>query len=148
MLRKMFSTTATAQKRLSTFDPTADCVFEHQKKKKKAARNKISKISVMVVHRIADGVPKAAYKERLIAEGRLVKVELTRQMQPGQVKALFLNAIKGLNIEAYKVLDVVGQKLVVSKNQDPDGDTIIENSSRRRGNMLYVVDSALLGVCY
>ena len=64
-------------------------VFE---KKKKAARNKISKINVMVVHSISDGVPKVTNKERLIGEGRLVKVDLTRQMQLGQVKAVFLNA--------------------------------------------------------
>ena len=143
----MFDTPATVQKRPSAFDPTADCVFEQQKKKKKAARNKISKISIMVVRNIQDGVPKAANKDKLIEEGRMIKVDLTRQMQPGHVRAVFLNAVKGLNIKAYQVLDVVGQKLAVSKNQDPDGDTIIKNASRRKGNMLYVMDSTFLEVC-
>ena len=146
VLRKMFATTSTVQKRPIPFDPTADCVFEQQKKKKKAARNKISKISIMVVRNIQDGVPKAANKDKLIEEGRMIKVDLTRQMQSGQVRAVFLNAVKGLNIKAYQVLDVVGQKLAVSKNQHPDGDTVIENASRRKGNMLYVMDSTLLGV--
>ena len=104
----MFATTATVQKRPSAFDPTADCVFEQQKKKKKAARNKISKISIMVVRNIQDGVPKAANKDKLIEEGRMIKVDLTRQMQPGHVRAVFLNAVKGLNIKAYQVLDVAG----------------------------------------
>ena len=143
----MFATTATSQKHPGAFDPMTDCVFEHQKKKRKAARHKISKISLMVVRSIQDGVPKAANRDKLIEEGRMIMVDLTRQMQSSQVRAVFLNAVKGLNIKAYQVLDVVGQKLAVSKNQHPDGDCVIENTSRRKGNMLYVMDSALLGVC-
>ena len=55
VLRKMFATTSTVQKRPIPFHPTADCVFEQQKKKK-AARNKISKISIMVVRNVQEGV--------------------------------------------------------------------------------------------
>ena len=43
----------------------------------------------------------------------MITVDLTRQMQLGQVRAVFLNAVKGLNIKAYQILDVVGQKLAI-----------------------------------
>ena len=55
ILRKMFATTATVQKCPSVFIPTADSVFEQ--KKKKAAKNKTSKISIMVVHKEFQKLP-------------------------------------------------------------------------------------------
>ena len=50
---------------------------------------------------------------------------------------MFLNALK---VKAYKLLDVFGQKLGIATNQDPDGDNIVESTSKRKGNMLYVTE--------
>ena len=133
----MFSSTATAQKRPSpAFDPTADCVFEHQKKKK-GARNKTSKITLVLIHDIKAGIPRGAVKDKLLEEGRMMKVDIARHMRPTQVWTVFLNALK---VKAYKLLDVFGQKLGVASNQDPDGDDIVESASKKKGNMLYVTE--------
>ena len=45
------------------------------------------------------------------------------------------------------MLDVVGQKLALADNQDPDGDNIVEQTSKRKGNMLYVIEADATKVC-
>ena len=108
-----------------------------KKKKKKCARTKVSKITLVVLHDFKDSVPRGTIKDKLIEEGRMIN----KQMGPGRVRALFSNALIGLNIKAYSLLDVVGHKITVAENQDPDGDKVVENTSKRKGSMLYLIEA-------
>ena len=67
-----------------------------------------------------------------------MKVDIARYMRPTQVQAVFLNTLK---VKAYQLLDVFGQKLGVASNQDPDGNEIVENTSKRKGNTLHVIEA-------
>ena len=140
-LRRLFpSSTSVPRKRCSTaFDPMQDCVFLSEKKKKKAARKKPTRISIIVVKDIGRGVPRGNYKQQLVREERVVKAEVHRAMKWDQVKSTILTAITHLNITDFKVLECVnGQKLVEAENASPDGNAIVESTSRRKGATLYI----------
>ena len=90
-------------------------MFEHQKKKK-GARNKTSKITLVLIRDMKAGIPRGAVKVKLLEDSRMMKVDIARYMRPTQVRAVLLNALK---VKAYKLLDVFGQELGVASNQDP-----------------------------
>ena len=136
VLRKMFATTSTIQKCPILFDPTADCVCEQQKKK--AARNNIS---IMVVHNIQDGVPKAANKLKRGEWLRLTLQDKCNQVKWEQCSWMLLKAsiskhIKFLTLLGRNWLSLRINILMVT----------LWLKTQAKGNMLYVMDSTLLGV--
>ena len=93
----------------------------------------------MVVEDGKSGVPRGAYKKRLIVEGRWIKVELLhRNMTSTEVKQSIQDAIKCVEIFSYTILKCVGQQLIPGSSQMPDGNAIIESVAKRKGNILYV----------
>jgi len=79
-LHRLFpSSTSVPRKRCSTaFDPMQNYVFLSEKKKE-AARNKPTRICIIVVKDIGRGVPRGNYKQQLVCEERVVKAEVHRQ---------------------------------------------------------------------
>ena len=141
VLRGMFPSSSGSKKRTSTaFDPTDDCVFLDQKRKKKAARSKMTKISIFVLEDHSRGVPRGAARKRMIDNHRVVKVDIQRNMSPKQVKSLILREIEHLDIDTYTILECVGSRLIEAVNQMPNGDDLIEDAVKRKGAVVYICD--------
>ena len=143
-LRRLFASstgslsTDVAKKR--SFDPANECVFANQQKKKKKARQKTSRVQVIVISDLSKGIPKRRYKTHLAMSKRIVGVDFTQTMTPDQVRREILTKTAHLDVRGFSFLDCNGQRLVESANQAPDGATIISNAKKRKGSVFYIYD--------
>lgn len=60
----------------NVFDPTLQCVAFHQKQKKKAARIKATKVTVMLVNSNANSVPRGKHRKALLENKSIEKLEI------------------------------------------------------------------------
>ncbi len=144
-LHKMFpSSVSRPKKQSAAFDPTEDCVFlsEQKKKKKSTSRNKPTLINVVVVDRHRRIVPRGLYKTELENAQRFLKVTLQRNMSAAAVQTAIQQASRHLNIRAFIVLECEGGKLVEAATQSPDGDSVIDSATKRKGNTYYITEAA------
>ena len=107
-------------------------------KKKKAAikpSKRSSNISVMMLKQFSSKIPKGEARERLLAEGRLQSVKISRQMTAEEVKAQLCEAF---GVTEYTLLhcDTVSKYLMKCSEQSLDGNDAVE----RRG-CLYLCES-------
>lgn len=124
----------TAKKR--AFDPTADCVFSAEKKKKKACRNRGTSVTFVLISDIQKGVPRRkADKDKLIADGHSKKTDVFRSMSVNQVQAKVLRLFA---INSFEYLEVNGTNLFVGTNQLLNGDEVIESAVKRKGHTMYI----------
>ena len=60
-------------------------------------------------------------------------------MSPNQVRAAISKSVVHLSMSIkFILLDCVGHRLVVASDQEPDGETIIDNASKRKGAVVYI----------
>ena len=151
VLRNLFPASGPSRKRSYTFDPTSQCVAaDQQRKKKKAIRNRVSKVTILQVNNVARGIPKGKYRRELKKDGQEVVVKLKRNMSAREVKN---SLIRGTKLSNYQILapSQVG-KLVYAENQDPTGDEVIENITKRKFPMYisekeHVISMAIRVLC-
>lgn len=137
-LRKLFPSSSSSTKRKS-FDPSDDCVFVSQQKKKKAARVKPTLITLMLIKHRCRGVPRGKYKNDLIEKDMCIKVPLLRSMTSDQVRdALLSKVTTHAEYVDYELLQCVGQRLVEAPEQLPCGSDIVDDAAKRKGNVVYV----------
>ena len=136
-LGSIFQTTSSKRIPL-TFDPSRDCVFASQKKKKKSARIKPSKLTLVLLTGKESTIPRGRHRKLLETRGRIVKVEFSREMSTQEVKNRIISTFRqqeDFNV-AYRIL-CQGQdgKLSSSPVQSPNGDMFVENALKHRGNV-------------
>lgn len=97
------------------------------------------KVSIFVVKSHTSCIPRGAWRRKLIEQKHLVQVELRRNMSPNQVRAAISKSVVHLSMSIkFILLDCVGHRLVVASDQEPDGETIIDNASKRKGAVVYI----------
>ena len=132
------SSSAPKRPRLSSaFDPTQPCVALQQQQKKKAARCKPSKVTVMYLHDTQICPPKGKHKKELQSTGRHKKLEFTRYMSSVQVKSVIKRGFKEVSLESFTYLVVDGSTLTLDPVQDQDGDMLITSAAAKKG-ILYI----------
>jgi hypothetical protein len=111
------------------FDPAKECVAMPQQKKK-AFRAKPSNVQVLMLDNPDDGIPRGKYRKEMAANERIKKLEFRRSMSSLDVKSIVLQNLKHLPaIVGFTLLEADHHgKLYRSKNQNPDGQYIIESS--------------------
>ena len=134
MLKQLFPSSSSAQKRSSSgvFDPTAQCVaLAAKSKKKRASRCRTTKVTVLMVEP-SQGVPKGKRRRNLKDEGFEEVIEVKRNMSPSDVQAKIASAFGTID---YQLLSVQDGKFVLSHNQKPSGDEIVEIITKRKSPM-------------
>ena len=138
-MRQLFPSSSSLPKRprlSEAFDPTHPCVALQQKNKKKAARAKPSKISVIVVQDASKGIPKGQYRKNLQQSKCIDKVELTRSMSASQVKNAIITLFSHLPLKAFTYLVLTDKStLSINPDQEQDGDKIITTFHSTRGTL-------------
>ena len=148
ILRGLFpSSSAPKRPRLSAFDPTRPCVALPQKQKKKAARSKPSKVSVILVQDCTKGVPKGNYRKQLQKLGRIAKLEFVRTMSAREVQSAIYRGFHHLSPSGVTFLKCGNGNLVPDTCQVKDGASLIETSQARKG-IIYATDSTVELVSY
>lgn len=141
-LRQLFpASSSTPRKRPSTFDPTRECVALAQKKKKKAARVKPSKLTIIALREqdVKRGVPRGKYRQSLATEDRVQKLEFHRNMTPLEVQNILIRGFQSIKLGQYRVLTVDSTGLLVDNdNQSPGGDALISDAQKRK--CVYICD--------
>ena len=141
-MRQLFPSSSSLPKRprlSEAFDPTQPCIALQQKSKKKAARVKPSKVSVVVVQDVSKGVPKGKYYKELKQSECVGKVELTRVMSVTQVKSAITRTFSHLPLEAFTYLECTNKVILsINPDQNQDGNKIITSSQTSKGP-LYVL---------
>jgi len=141
-LKKLFasSTSVTVPKKRPAFDPTNECVFAAEKKKKKAARNRGTLVNFVLVSDPDKGLPRGQARKELLGGGMSKKIEIFRHTKPVEVYNKVLQQFP--SISAYSYIQVVdGSHLTVSNIQHLDADEVIKDSQKRNGNILYITPS-------
>ncbi len=87
-------------------------------------------------------MPRGTYKTELENAQRFVKVTVQRNMSSATVQAAIRQASKHLNLDAFTVLECEGGKLVEAATQNPDGDSVIDSASKRKGGTFYITEGA------
>lgn len=148
-LKKLFtaSTSVPVPKKRAVFDPTAECVFASEKKKKKAARNRGSIVNFVLITEHEKGLLRGNSRKQLLQGSSAKKIEIFRSMSPQQIQAKVLQQFTTLSTISF--LQVAGgSHLVCSPQQNPDGNEVIANSQKRSGNTLYITGQIKSkGVC-
>ena len=126
------SSSTTAQKRPSHFDPTAECVATaSQKKKKKAIRSRSTKVTILLVDP-SKGIPKKNYHRQLKENGFEEIIEVKQNMSSVEIKNAITSAFGEIN---YKILCPRDGKFVVGANQNPTGNELVEIMTKRKSSL-------------
>ena len=118
ILRKLFpssNSAASSQCKPSSkpFNPSDDCVFVNEQRRKKKAARKLLKntcVTLMVIKDIQKGVPRSSYKASLIDDGISMTILLNHEMSSDQVGEIITKALMFKNIPYYTVLECNGVK--------------------------------------
>ena len=130
MLGKLYPPTCTPKsiplKR--KFDPSEVSFAEKQKKKKKAAVVKPKTITFVVMNQQQSTVPKGRARKKLLAEGRIKKLAITRSMSVQSIRKCIKEAFSELKLSVSMVFMCTGTDniLEVFAKQDLDGSEVIE----------------------
>ena len=120
------------------FDPTSECAFATQQKRKKAARVKPTNITLTIIKNVSKGVPRGKYKTELMDKKMCIKIPLFRNMSGQQVRTALLEKLLTVDdIVDYKLLQCSGQQLMHALDQLPSGSDIIDSAMKRKGNIVY-----------
>ena len=133
--------------RKQAFDPTLECVFSTQKKK--AACNRGTNLTIMLVNDYSKGVPIKKKKTQLQDDYLVKKVEMFRTTSAEQVQARIKQQFA---LKNFQFLQVHGKKLNDSY-QLVNGDELIESAPKRHENRVYITklpdgDSVCDFYCY
>lgn len=142
-LRKLFpSSSSRSAKRkplASNFDPTDECAFAGEQKRKQGARLKPTNINLTIVKDPSKGVPRGKCRKGLMEnDDTCVKVPLVRSMSSDLVRSIFKDELVSRSIADYKLLECDGQQLVEASEQSPCGSDIIDSALKRKGKTVYI----------
>ena len=142
-LKKLFpsstSTPVPAVHRKRVIDPTAECVFSNEKKKKKAARSRATSVKFVLINDFVKGLPRSENRKELLEGECTKKIEIFRTMNADQVKAKVLREFTGISVFSYLQLDG-GVRLTISSQQHLDGNEVITSAKKRNGNVVYITN--------
>ena len=141
-LKKLFpssTSTPVPVQRKRVFDPTADCAFSNEKKKKKAARTRGTMINFVLLHDFEKGLPRKEARKQLMEGNCAKKIEIFRTMSAGEVKTKVLREFTTISTISYLQLNG-GVHMAVSSQQHLDGNEVITNAKKRNGNIVYITD--------
>ena len=111
----------------NVFDPTLQCVAFHQKQKKKAARIKATKVTVMLVNSNANSVPRGKHRKALLDNKSIEKLEVYRTMSSADVRDAILGAFGHRNLKHFVYLCVdPTHRFTLDSVQDKDGNCIAD----------------------
>ena len=131
MLSSLFPSSSTQKRKApsDTFDPTLECIANSaHKKKKKAVRNRSTKITVLIVDRDR-AVPKGASRRKLRDDGYEEVIEVKRNMSSKDIQKVIVKAFGNIN---YTILAVQDGKFIVGDKQRPTGDELVETLTKRK----------------
>ncbi|KAF3980805.1 MAG: hypothetical protein HFP76_00190 [Methylococcales symbiont of Iophon sp. n. MRB-2018] len=140
-LSKLFpSSQASLPKLAANFDPGSDCVFAEQKKRKKSARVKPSKLNLAFLRarRVPTTIPRGKHRKDLVTNGRIRKVDFTREMSAQVVKNTIITAFSELQDfnSSYNILSQSQDgRLTLADNQYPSGVQFVDKALKHRGNV-------------
>lgn len=99
-LHQLFAASSTPRKHLNTFDPTRECVALAQKKKKKAARVKPNKLTIIALQEqdVKRRIPRGKYMQSLATEDRVQKLEFHRNMTPLEVQNILIRGFQSIQL--------------------------------------------------
>ena len=119
------------------FNPQAECVAKtaHAKKKKFATAPKLSSVTVVLLKKYQTRIPRGDYRQELIDEKRMKKVELHRRMSPEEVHATILEAF---GCKRFTVLDCAKGGYLLRSDEELTANIAID----RRG-ALYLCEAAV-----
>ena len=126
----------------STFDPNRECIFTIQKRQKKTARIRSSKITlVLLICGTEWAIPRGKQRKFLELQKRIQKVEFYRRMKFRDVQRKIMAAF--CNVEDFDgVFSFLAQqqdgRLSLAEEQTPSGNLLIDTASKHRGNVYLV----------
>ena len=151
VLGDVFQVSSSSSKLPSTFDPTRECVFAEQKRKKKCARVKPSKLTLTLLTSKESSIPRGKHRKALETKGRIQKVEFSRDMSAATVKNLIIRAFchqEDFNFTYRLLCQSQDGKLSTNSVQFPSGDQFVEGALKHRGNVYLVpVDEVCVLAC-
>ena len=112
-----------------------ECVFSTEKRRKKAARNRGTNLTVTIVNDYSKGVPTGKQKKQLQSDGLVKKVEMFRTMSSEQVQVRIKQQCA---LKNFQFLQVDGKKLSIASHQLVNGDELIESAIKRNENRVYI----------
>lgn len=144
-LKKLFpsstSTPVSEMHRKRVFDPTAECVFSNEKKKKKAVRSRATTVKFVFIKNYAEGLPKNKNRKELLDGKCTKKIEIYRTMNADQVKAKVLREFTSIGISVFSYLNLDGGiRFTISTQQNLDGNGVITSAKKKNGNIVYITD--------
>ena len=109
----------------------------NKKKKKKAARCKANKVTVVAVKDETKGVPKGKYRTELKREKCIEKLEFTRNMSALQVRNVVTRGFQHIPLMSFNYLTCgeSGQSLILASEQEQDGSIVVSDAQSRKGIM-------------
>ena len=130
------------------FDPTADCVFTVEKKKKKAACSRGTMVKFALLNDFEKGLPRKEIRKQLLEGNCAKKIEIFRTMSADEVKAKVLREFTAISMISYLQLNG-GVHMAISSQQQLDGNEVITSAKKRNGNVVYITDRTLvyISVC-
>lgn len=135
-LNKLFPTTS------GKFNPRSECVAKtaHAKKKKFTIAPKLASVTVILLKKYQTRVPRGECRQDLFQKNRVKKVELHRQMSPGDVKHSIL---KSFGCRDFEVLDCAKGGYLLKSSDELTASLAID----RRG-ALYLCEGTLVSLVY
>ena len=139
----IFPATSSSKLHVPTaFNPNEECVFSSQKKRKKVARIKPSRLSLTLITGKESSIPRGKHRKSLETRGRIKKVEFTREVSAQAVKNKIVATFReqeDFQSLAYRHLcQSQDGKLSTADNQFPSGKDFVENALKHRGNVYLV----------
>lgn len=145
-LKKLFPSSASTPapvQRKRVFDPTADCVFTSEKKKKKAARCRGTMVNFVLLRDFEKGLPRKEARKQLMEGNCAKKIEIFRTMSADEVKTKVLQEFTTISTISYLQLNG-GVRMAISSQQHLDGNEVITSAKKRNGNVVYITDQTLV----
>lgn len=110
------------------FDPEAECAVASQKSKKKATNQRIKPkiLTVVLLAKKPEFVPKGHLRKKLTKSGRIQKIEFKRSMTSSEVKSVIGEGFSGFETESAQFLRCGKDNIMlVSEEQALSGDSVI-----------------------
>ena len=144
-LKKLFpssTSTPVPVQRKRVFDPTADCVFTSEKKKKKVVRSWGTMVNFALLNNFERGLPRKEARKQLMEGNCAKQIEIFRTMSADEIKAKVLCEFATISMICY--LQLNGVHMAISSQQHLDGNEVITNAKKRNGNVVYIINRILV----
>ena len=123
----------------SSFNPTNDCLSAFSRQKKKRFRCKPSSVSVVVLAKFRQNIPRGRQRDQLRDAGRVRIVQFQRNMSPKQVSNCLKQAFKSIKLDSWTYCSSSGYGMLhASESQQLSGEDIVSKYAK---SSLYICES-------